>query len=167
MFSYTNEITCKLAERKYWQLLEEAIPAHRFAAIVNCVYKRLPILRQSSLDIFKPAEPSSSIDGPAGQTCSRLQSSSPLFVFDTVIGAVLPNETAWKDAYVADLDCRILVLIANSSLVVKAHLPKIHSSYRGPLRHGLIILQKNVLVIKEPTKHESAYRCLRIVPRDL
>ena len=61
----------------------------------------------------------------------------------------------------------ILALIANLSLVVKANLSKIHSSYRGPLHRGLIILRKGMLVIKEPIKHESAHRCLQIVPRDL
>ena len=94
MISYTDEITRKLAERKYWQLLEDTIPAHSSAVIVNCVYERLLILRQSSLDVFKPTELSFSIDGPAGQTCSQLQASSPLLVFNTAIGAVLPDETA-------------------------------------------------------------------------
>ena len=61
----------------------------------------------------------------------------------------------------------IMDLIANPSLVVKANLSKIHSSYRGPLRHGLSALQKGMLIIKEPIKHESAYRCLQIVPCDL
>ena len=37
MFSYTNEITRKLVEQNYWQLLEDTIPAHSSAAIVNCV----------------------------------------------------------------------------------------------------------------------------------
>ena len=92
--SYTDKITRKLAERKYWPLLKDAIPAHSSAAIVNCVYERLLILRQSSLDVFEPAEPSFTTDGPAGQTRSRLQTSSPSLVFNTAIGAVLPDETA-------------------------------------------------------------------------
>ena len=118
MFSYTDEITRKLAERKYWQLLEDAIPAHSSAAIIKCVCEHLLILRQSLIEVFEPVRPSSSIDGPAGRTCSRLQSSSPLLVFNTAIGTVLPDETAWKDAYVADLDCCVILdLIANPSLM--------------------------------------------------
>jgi hypothetical protein len=158
MFLYTDEITNKLAERKYWQLLKDATPAHSSAAIVNRVYKRLLILHRSSLDVFEPAEPSSSIDGPTGQTRSRLQSLLPLLVFNTVIGAVIPDETAWKDAYVANPDCRVILhLIANPSLVMKAHLSKIHSSYCSPLRRCLIFLQKSMLLIKGPIRHESAY----------
>ena len=61
----------------------------------------------------------------------------------------------------------ILDLIANPSLVMKENVSKIHSSYRGLLHRGLIVLWKSMLVIKEPIKHESAYRCLWIVPRDL
>ena len=49
----------------------------------------------------------------------------------------------------------ILDLIANPSFVVKSNLSKIHSSYCGPLRHGLFILRKSMLVIKEPIKHSQ------------
>ena len=168
MFSYIDEITRELTEQKYWQLPNDTISANSSAVIINCVYKRLLILRRSWIEVFEPPGPSSSIDGPAGRTHSRLHSSSPSLVFNTAIGAVLPDETAWKDAYVADPTCRIILdLIANPSLMAKANLSKIHSSYRSPLRRGLIILQKNMLVIKEPIKHESVYRCLQIVPRDL
>ena len=52
MFSYTDKITQKLAEQKYWPFLEDTIPAHSSAAIAKCVYERLLILRQSSLDVF-------------------------------------------------------------------------------------------------------------------
>ena len=149
MFFYTNEITRKLAERKYWQLLENNIPSHSSAVIVNCIYEHLLILRQSSLDVFKPAEHSSTIDGRAYQTRIRQSASSPLPVFNTAIGAVLPDETAWKDAYVANPECHMIFeLIANPSLVVKVDLSKIHLSYHGPLRRDLIILRKSMLVIK-------------------
>ena len=57
----------------------------------------------------------------------------------------------------ADLKYRmILDLIASSSLVVKANLSRIHSSYLGPMRCGLSVLRKGILIIKEPIKHKSA-----------
>ena len=81
---------------------------------------------------------------------------------------MLPDEKAWKDAYVTDLECStIMDLIANPYLVMKANLSKIHSSYRDPLRRGLLVFQKGMLATKEPIKHESAYQCLWIVSRDL
>ena len=153
MFSYTDKVTRKLAEQKYWPLLEDAIPAHSSAAIIRCVYKRLLILRQLLLDVFEPAEPSSTIDGPAGQTHSRQTTSSLMLVFNTAIGAVLPDKAAFKDDYVANLECRmILDLIVNPSLVVKANLSKIHSSYRGLLCCGLIILQKGLIQLTDAAK---------------
>ena len=55
-----------------------------------------------------------------------------------------------------DPECRMIMdLITNPSFVMKAILSKIHSRYRGPLRHGLIVLQKGILIMKEPIKHES------------
>ena len=55
-----------------------------------------------------------------------------------------------------DPECRMIMdLITNPSFVMKAILSKIHSRYRGPLRRGPIVLQKGILIMKEPIKHES------------
>ena len=45
IFPYTDKVTCKLAEQKYWPLLEDNIPTHSYTTIINCVYERLLILR--------------------------------------------------------------------------------------------------------------------------
>ena len=95
MFSYTDWIPRKLAEWKYWPLLKDTIPTHSSAAIINYVYEPLLILRRSLLDVFEPAKPASIIDGPAGQTCGRQTSTSPSFIFNTVISAVLPDKEVW------------------------------------------------------------------------
>ena len=58
-------------------------------------------------------------------------------------------------------------LIANPSLVKKEHLEKLHYIYRGPMRCGLIAMDKGMLVFKEPILGDATYRVLRIVPRDL
>ena len=56
-------------------------------------------------------------------------------------------------------------LIANPYLVVKENLSRLYSSYCGPLRRDLSVLEIGMGITKETIKHKSAYRyiCLRIV----
>ena len=57
MFGYTDQIIQRLSKQKYLPLLEKAIPTQSSAAITNCIFKRLLLLRQSSVYIFNPTEP--------------------------------------------------------------------------------------------------------------
>jgi hypothetical protein len=45
----------------------------------------------------------------------------------------------------------------------QGNLFKINLSYHCPMCHGLIFQKKTVLIIKEPMKHECAYRSLQVV----
>ena len=58
-------------------------------------------------------------------------------------------------------------MIANPSLVMKKNLQKLDSAYRGPLRRGLVLLERGFLVLKEQVDYQSVHRVMRIVPRDL
>ena len=94
IFGYTNLITRKLAEWKYWALLEDAIPVQSSAAIVNCIFEHLLLLHQYSVDVFEPTEPKSTLDAPVGCNQSQNPSTSPSVIFSNAISGVLPNEEA-------------------------------------------------------------------------
>ena len=158
MFGYTENMTQKLAKKKNWRLMADGIPTNSLAAIVNCIFEILLLLRKYSVDVFNPSTPDFKLDAPEACTHSRQPSSSSSLSFSSAIGAVLPNTQTWKQAYVADPKCRIIMdLITNPFLVVKVKLAKINSSYHGTLHHGLIVLESKILIIKEPIKHKSTY----------
>ena len=95
-------------------------------------------------------------------------SCSPVHVFSAVVGARLPSETAWKEAYQADKECKLMFdIIKKPSMNRNDNLSKLHHVYRGPMRRNLIVIDRGMLVLLEAIASESVTRKLRIVPRDL
>ena len=88
-----------------WPLLEDDIPLHSSAAIVNYVHERLLVLCQSSVGVFEPVGSVSTIAEHIGQTYSQQASALSSISFNTAVCAVVPDKEAWNNAYVADSEC--------------------------------------------------------------
>ena len=90
-------------------------------------------------------------------------------MFSAAIGARLPDAEVWNQTYNAGKDCLLLIeMVGNPSLVKKkTNMDKLHYVYRGPMRKGLICLDRGMLLLKEPISDKQLYRYLRIVLRDL
>ena len=58
-------------------------------------------------------------------------------------------------------------MIRNPGLIVDKTLQRVDPSHRGPLRRGLIAIERGFLTLKEPVQYQSVHRVLRIVPRHL
>ena len=61
----------------------------------------------------------------------------------------------------------MMELIGNPSMIKKPNAEKLYYSYRVPIRRKLIVMDEDMIILKEPIWGESNYRKLRIVPRDL
>ena len=129
MFYLNDKLSLKLAESKFFHLLEAGIPGRTSYTLITCVYERLLTLRRDSIDFF----------GAEGSP----DSVSPISTFSSAIGARLPDYIVWKSSFSADKEFQLMMdLIANPSLVKKINLEKLHHVYQAPMRRGLITMEK-------------------------
>ena len=162
MYGLPDEYCRELSTRENFHLLQNGIAAKTSKAVLNAICDRLISLRAESLSIQDPD------DSPAANTRSRRASSNPIQIFSNVIGAKLPDETTWKQSYFADSQCRLILdIIENPSLATKTNIERLHYSLRSPMRRKLVLVERGMIIIKEPIKGECAFRRLQLVPRDL
>ena len=62
--------------------------------------------------------------------------------FSSVVGAKLPNNNAWSNAYLDDPKCKLIMnMLTNPALMAKKTLQQPNLAYRGPVRRGFVALK--------------------------
>ena len=137
--------------------MDTAIPAKTSSYVLQLCHDRLIDIRNANIQIYNPDH---QYTAPAAM-CNVFVNGS--------IGSRLPDDSAWRQAYDADPETRLIMdMIANPSLVTKANLSQIHSSFRMPLRQQLLVMEQGMIIYREPLGFGSTTYCkLRLVPSSL
>ena len=155
-FDLSDDLTYRLSHADHTGRLDGALPGRTSQFIFNVVHDRLVAIRDSNLEIFDPSNHAA----PAAI--------SNVFV-NGAIGHRLPDASVWKKAYEDDPDCQLISrIIRNPALATKEHLSKVHHTLRMPLRQGLMIIEDDMIYLREPLGGGSDSYCkLRYVPQAL
>jgi hypothetical protein len=100
------------------------------------------------------------------------QFAAPAATIQTLVnGAIctcLPSRERWLQAYQNDVKLSaVRKLVLNSFLICNQSLSKVNHNYRGPLRQSLILVEDDMLILKEPIGGTLSYMHLQLVPREL
>ena len=102
-------------------------------------------IRKDLLDIFDRKG-----DVPDFRTRGNKASTSPAIVFSDVVVYKLTSNAAWKAEYSEDKECSLMTdLIENLSMIKKPNVEKLYYSYRGPIRRKLVIMDEDMIILKE------------------
>jgi hypothetical protein len=155
-FNLPDDLTYKLSHQSNQFCLDGAIPAFTSSYVLRHCHDRLQAIQTANLQIFEPRH----TFAPAAL--------SNVFV-SGAIGAKLPDTAAWIRAYEADASTNLIMrLVKNPGLVSKDTLSQLHHTLRSPIRQGLIIIEHDMLVYREPLGEGSSSFCkLRLVPESL
>ena len=97
------------------------------------------------MDIFEPE-----VNAPSFRTRGNKESTSPAIVFSNAVGSKLTSNAAWKAEYSEYKECSLMTdLIANLSMIKKPNVEKLYYSYRGPIRRKLVIMDEDMIILKE------------------
>ncbi|KAL3785603.1 hypothetical protein HJC23_004751 [Cyclotella cryptica] len=155
-FGYSDQLTCKLAERSYFHLLLDGIPALTSSAVLNCIVHRLRDIRDSSIPVDEST--------PFVATAATAQ-----VLFNGATGISLPDTNTWIRAYANDPETALIRhMIENPHTINKASLSKLHYVYRGLIRRSQIVVTANgMLALHEPIESTDDSISLQLVPRSL
>ena len=155
-FGLNDDLTYKLSLPQFKFSSDSAIPARTSVWILDHVDERLRELRDSSVQVFDPSQYAAPV------------SMCQTFV-NGAIGDRLPNVSAWKSGYAKCPEMALLVEMINMpSKITKKNLLRVNHNFRGPLRQSLIVIESDMLVLREPHGSGSSdYTKLRIVPPSL
>ena len=154
-FRLNDTLTYRLSHSTFEHYLDAGIPARTSLWIFDCVLDHLFEIRDSNCEVFDPSHHAA----PAA-TCQSF--------LNGAVGAKLPDADRWISAYKDDPECvQLSSLINNPSLICKDSLLKVHHKYRQPLRSSSLIIENDMLTLKEPLLGSESFVKLRIVPRSL
>ncbi|KAL3802962.1 hypothetical protein HJC23_011585, partial [Cyclotella cryptica] len=113
-FGYSDQLTRKLAERSYFHLLLDGIPALTSSAILNCIVHRLRDIRDGSIPVDEST--------PFAAAAATAQ-----VLFNGATGISLPDTDTWIRAYADDPETALIRhMIENPHTINKASLSKLH-----------------------------------------
>jgi hypothetical protein len=155
-FNLHNDLTYKMSHPSNTSYLDASIPAFTSAHILQTCNLRLTSIRDANLQLFEP----SSVVAPAAM--------ANVFVNGTV-SSRMPTHSTWVKAYENDpKSCLLRVLISNPSRITHKSLQTIHLSLRMPLRESLLVLENDMIILREPIGDGSSSFCrLQYVPASL
>eukprot|EP00956_Cyclotella_meneghiniana_P037713 scaffold143282_cov76-Cyclotella_meneghiniana.AAC.4 len=156
-FQLTDKLTYRLSHPRHLYNMDNAVPAKTSSFVLQLCHDRLISIRNANIQIYNPDH---QYTAPAAM-CN-------VFV-NGAIGSRLPDTSAWKQAYEADPETRLIMdMIANPSLITKTNLAQIHSSLRMPVRQQLLVIEQGMIIYQEPLGYGSTTYCkLRLVPSSL
>jgi hypothetical protein len=154
-FGFIENLTNHLSQPANKFSLDAAIPARTLAWLFEQIHAYLTFIRDSNCEIFSPnqfAAPAATIQA---------------FV-NGAIGARLPSHARWVKAYSADSECcSIRDLVINPGKTYKETLKTVHYSYHQPLHQSFLVIEDDMLILREPIRGSTSYTCLQIIPRGL
>ncbi len=154
-FGLLDRLQYQLSHESYKFGLNASMPAKTSAWLFKQVHSHLVYLRDSNSEVFLPN-----------------QFAAPAATIQTIVnGAIctrLPSRERWLQAYQNDVELSaVRKLVLNPSLICNQSLSKGNHNYRGPLRQSLILVEDDMLILKEPIGGTSSYMRLQLVPREL
>jgi hypothetical protein len=154
-FGFVDNLTYRLSHPSCKFALDLAIPHHTSAWIFEQLHAYLVFVRDSNCEIFSPdrwAAPAATIQS---------------FV-NGAIGTRLPSHSRWVEAYGLDPACTLIRdLVLNPGKICKATLQGVHYIYRGALRLSHIVIEDEMLILREPIRGGTSFTRLQIVPQGL
>jgi hypothetical protein len=131
------------------------IPGHTSAWIFEQVHTYLVFVRDSNCKIFLPNKWAAPI------ACIQ-------FFVNGAIGTWLPSHTCWVEAWENNSTCiAIGNLVLNPGKTCKATLSEVHYAYCQPLRQSYIMIDDEMLILREPICGSTSYTRIQIVPKEL
>ena len=154
-FGLIDDIQYRLSHEKYKFALDAAMPGRTSPWIFDQAHTHLVYLRDANSDIFSPnqfAAPAATIQTLVnGAICTRL-----------------PSWERWAQAYANDTElCIVHDLVLNPSKITNKSLANVNHNYRGPLRQSLIVIENDMLILREPIIGTSSFTRLQLVPAEL
>ena len=100
------------------------------------------------------------------------QLAAPAATIQTLVnGAIclrLPSHDHWVKAYANDSELLVIPeLILNLSKICNESLSKVNYNYRGALCKSLLLIENDMIILREPIMGSNSYTRLQVVPREL
>ena len=135
--------------------MDGAIPGMTLVWILDHVHDRLNDIRDKNTEIFE----SSNHAAPAAHAQAFMNGA---------IEVKMPSCKDWIREYSADNEtAQLCELVTNPSKINTKTLGKINHNYRGPLRRSQIIIEDDMLVLKDHIHGKGSYIKLQLVPEGL
>ena len=135
--------------------MNRAIPGMTSAWILDHVHDRLSNICDKKTEIFE-----SSNHAAAAAHAQAFMNGA--------IGVKMPSCKDWLCEYSADTEtAQLCELVTNLSKINNKTLGKVNHNYRGPLRRLHIIIEGNMLVLKDHMHGKGSYIKLQLVPEGL
>jgi hypothetical protein len=103
---------------------------------------------------------------------SSNQFAAPASTIQTLVNGTiclhLPSHDCWVKTYENDSELIVICkLIPNPSKICNESLSKVNYNYRGALCKSLLLIEKNMIILREPIVGSDSYTQLQIVPCEL
>ena len=80
----------------------------------------------------------------------------------------LPSHNHWVKAYANDSELLVICkLILNPSNICNESLSKVNYNYRGDLCKSLLLIENDMIILREPIMGSDSYMRLQVVPCEL
>jgi hypothetical protein len=151
-----RDLTYWLSHKSNEFYLDAAIPAFTSISVLQSCHQRLVSIRDANLQFYEP----NTIHAPAALANVFVNGSTT---------TRLPDRNACVKAYQADPSTRLFLdLIRDPSLITPTTLKSVHHSLRMPLRESLLVIENDMIILREPIGDGSSSYCrLRLVPESL
>ncbi len=153
-FNFINQLTYRLSQPSYKFCIDATMPARTSTWLFEQVHAHLVYLQDANSELFLPnqfAVPAATIQA---------------FV-NGAIGIRLPSKDQWIKAYSNDTEmCTIRNLITNPSKISNTTLITVNYNYWAALHQSLIVIEDDMLILKEPVRGGSSFTCLQLVPKE-
>jgi hypothetical protein len=135
--------------------LDASMPAKTSAWIFEQVHSHLVHLHNANSEVLSPD-----------------QFAAPAATIQTLVnGAIcttIPSQEQWLQAYNNDVElCAVREFVLNPSMISNTTLAEVNHNYCGPLRQSLIVVENDMIILKEPIAGTSSYAHLQLVLREL
>jgi hypothetical protein len=154
-FGLIEQIQYRLSHERHRFSLDASMPGRTSAWLFEQVHSHLVCIRDDNSEVFSPnqfAAPAATIQTLVnGAICSRL-----------------PSHDRWVKAYANDSELLVIrELILNPSKICNESLSKVNYNYRGALRKSLLLIENDMIILREPIVGSDSYTRLQVVPREL
>jgi hypothetical protein len=154
-FGLVDNIQYRMSHNRYKFGLDAAMPGRTSSWTFDQVHSHLVYLRDANCKIFLPN-----------------QFAAPVATFQTLVNGTnctcLPSWERWVRAYTNDTElCAVRDLALNPSKITNKSLSNVNHNYHGPLRHSLIFVENDMLILHEPIIGTLSFTRLQLVPSEL
>jgi len=100
------------------------------------------------------------------------QFAAPAATIQTLVNSavctILPSQEQWLHAYNNDVElCAVQELVLNPLTINNKVLAEVNHNYCGPLSQSNILVENDMLIMREPIAGTLPYTRLQLVPREL